>query len=145
MNYLYLLDSTPLVMPEEDTNTVNEAVSVASEAGSVQAPQSQQGMAQGGMLGTLGMVAYVVVLVAVFYFLFWRPQKKKNDELKQIQDSLKPGDDVMTSSGFYGKIAEIDGERVIVEFGSSGSKSVRVPVKKTEIYGASGVSVKKDE
>jgi preprotein translocase subunit YajC len=58
----------------------------------------------------------IVVFIAFFYFLAIRPQKKRQQELRQIRDSLKPGDQIVTMFGMYGTITEIeDSETILVE------------------------------
>ena len=49
----------------------------------------------------------IVVLIAVMYFLVFRPQQKRNKELQQLQNSLKEGDRVVTFAGIYGDIVEV--------------------------------------
>ena len=44
-------------------------------------------------------IAYIVALFAIFYFLFIRPQKKKDKELKEMRDSLAVGDTIVTIGG----------------------------------------------
>jgi preprotein translocase subunit YajC len=84
-------------------------------------------------LTTLGMIAYIIVIVALFYFFIIRPQKKREKELQDMQQAVKVGDWVMTSSGFYGKVVDVTEQVFIVEFGTN--KSVCIPVKKSEIMG----------
>ena len=50
-------------------------------------------------------IAYIVALFAIFYFLFIRPQKKKDKELKEMRDSLAVGDTIVTIGGIVAKIA----------------------------------------
>ena len=53
------------------------------------------------------MVSQLVMFGAIFgifYFLVIRPQQKKAKEHAKMVDSLKTGDEVITSSGIYGKI-----------------------------------------
>lgn len=96
------------------------------------AAQAQQSAAGAGF-GTIGMILYILGLVALFYFFAIRPQKKREKELKSMQDGVKAGDWVMTSSGFYGKVVDVAEQVFIVEFGTN--KSVCIPVRKSEIMG----------
>ena len=58
----------------------------------------------------------IAVFVAFFYFLAIRPQKKRQLEMQQLQNNLKPGDDIVTLSGVYGTVTEIeDGGTVLIE------------------------------
>lgn len=105
----------------DTAQAVTEAVTAAAQQSS------------GAGLGTIGMIVYIIGLVALFYFFAIRPQKKREKELKTMQDSVKVGDWVMTSSGFYGKVVDVTEQVFIVEFGTN--KSVCIPVKKSEILG----------
>ena len=57
--------------------------------------------------GTLGTLGPIVVMVAIFYFLLYRPQKKQQSRRRAMLDSLKKGDQVITIGGIYGTIEEI--------------------------------------
>ena len=108
------------------------AADSAAEAVTQAAAQSSSTVSGGG-IGAIGMIVYIVGLVALFYFFAIRPQKKREKELKSMQEGVKLGDWVMTSSGFYGKVVDITDQVFIVEFGTN--KSVCIPVKKSEIMG----------
>ena len=49
----------------------------------------------------------LVVLFAVFYFLLIRPQQKKAKEHKKMVETMKKGDEVITSGGILGKITDV--------------------------------------
>ncbi|MBR6256570.1 MAG: preprotein translocase subunit YajC [Lachnospiraceae bacterium] len=88
---------------------------------------------QTGAVGGLGLsyIISIVAMLAIFYFLLLRPQKK---EQKRVQDMLKEmevGDVVVTTSGFYGVLIDITEDDVIVEFGSN--KNCRIPMRKSAI------------
>ncbi|MCI8805530.1 MAG: preprotein translocase subunit YajC [Clostridiales bacterium] len=84
-------------------------------------------------MGIGGIAIYIVGLIALFYFFAIRPQKKKEKELMNIQNAIQVGDWVMTSSGFYGRVADIADQVFVVEFGTN--KGVKIPVRKSEIIG----------
>lgn len=71
------------------------------------------------------------MLCSIFFAI--RPQKKREKELSNIQNAIKVGDWVMTSSGFYGKVVDIADQVFVVEFGMN--KGVRIPIRKSEIIG----------
>ncbi len=52
------------------------------------------------------MFPLLLVLLAVPLFLSARKQKRAMAEQKNLQDSLAPGDKVMTTSGLYGTVAD---------------------------------------
>lgn len=82
-------------------------------------------------MGVGSMVLWVVVMVAMFYFLLIRPQKKQQKQQETLMASLKAGDSVMTTSGFYGVVLDIVDDTVIVEFGNN--KNCRIPMNKVAI------------
>ena len=57
-------------------------------------------------LSLIWSIAYIVALFAIFYFLFIRPQKKKDKELKEMRDSLAVGDTIVTIGGIVANVAK---------------------------------------
>lgn len=53
---------------------------------------------------------FLIVIFVAMYFLFIRPQQRRAREAQAMQSSLGPGDEVMTTSGIYGTVVEIDNE-----------------------------------
>lgn len=76
-------------------------------------------------------VIYFGALILIFYFMFYRPQKKEQKKRAAIVNSIDVGDSVLTTSGFYGIVIDITDEDVIVEFGNN--KNCRIPMKKAAI------------
>lgn len=82
-------------------------------------------------VGAYTMIIWLVVLIAAWYFMMIRPQKKEQQKKDLMLNDVAVGDTVLTSSGFYGTIIDIDDDTVIVEFGSN--KNCRIPMQKTAI------------
>ncbi|MET8799091.1 preprotein translocase subunit YajC [Nocardia sp. NPDC004568] len=57
----------------------------------------------------------ILVALLVPMFLGMRRQKKEADKVAQMQDSLKVGDRVTTTSGLYGTVIEADDTSVDLE------------------------------
>ena len=77
-------------------------------------------------------ILMLVVCFGLMYFLTIRPQKKKEEELKQMMETLEVGDSVLTTSGFYGVVVDkVDETTIIVEFGND--KHCRIPMEKSAI------------
>jgi preprotein translocase subunit YajC len=51
---------------------------------------------------------FLVVIFGAMYLLFIRPQQRRNREVQAMQSRLGPGDEVMTGSGIYGTVTEVD-------------------------------------
>ena len=57
----------------------------------------------------------ILLMVVIFYFLLWRPQKKQQKERDSLLGSLKKGQKIVTIGGIYGEIVELDDEKVKVQ------------------------------
>jgi preprotein translocase subunit YajC len=57
----------------------------------------------------------MVLLFGAMYFLFIRPNKRRRQQVEEMQRSIGPGDEVVTIGGLYGIVEEIDDERVVLE------------------------------
>ncbi len=78
------------------------------------------------------LVCYLIFFGLIIYFMMVRPQKKQRAKTEQMQSSMEPGDNIMTTSGFYGTILDIvDETTIIVEFGNN--KNCRIPMHKNAV------------
>lgn len=80
---------------------------------------------------SLYLIIWIVIIIAMMYFMMIRPQKKEQSRKETLLGSLAIGDTVLTTSGFYGTIIDIQDDMVIVEFGSN--KNCRIPMQKAAI------------
>jgi preprotein translocase subunit YajC len=51
---------------------------------------------------------FIILIFGAMYFLFIRPQQRRNRDLQAMQSRLGSGDEVMTGSGMYGTVTAID-------------------------------------
>lgn len=82
-------------------------------------------------MGMGSLLIWVVVMIAMFYFLLIRPQKKEQKKMQAMLSEMAVGDAVVTTGGFYGIVIDITEDDVIVEFGNN--KNCRIPMRKTAI------------
>lgn len=73
------------------------------------------------MIPTLLMM---VVMIAIFYFMLIRPQRKKDKAVKDMLAALKPGDRICTIGGIYGTIASIKDETITLYVGAQKTQMV---------------------
>jgi preprotein translocase subunit YajC len=78
-----------------------------------------------------GSLIFLVLMVAVFYFLLIRPQQRRIKALQALQSSLQLGDEIITTAGFFGTIRRFDGEVVTIEL----SPGVEARVNRRAISG----------
>jgi len=57
----------------------------------------------------------ILVLGVLAWFLFIRPARKRAQDVQRLQNQLSSGDDVMLTSGFFGRVIAIDDDRIQVE------------------------------
>ena len=63
-----------------------------------------------------------VIIIAVFYFLLIRPQKKQQQRTQNMLDSLQVNDEIITIGGIMGKIVTIKEDNVVIETGADKTK-----------------------
>ena len=60
----------------------------------------------------------LVLMVAIFYFLLIRPQQRRVRQQRQLVESLRVGDEVITIGGLFGTILDMDDETITLDPGS---------------------------
>lgn len=58
---------------------------------------------------------FLVLLIALLYFVMIRPQRRRAQQQAALQRSLQLGDEVVTFAGFLGTIRRFDGDTVTLE------------------------------
>ncbi|MDE6485712.1 MAG: preprotein translocase subunit YajC [Duncaniella sp.] len=85
--------------------------------------------AQGSGAGWENIIL-IIALIAIFYFFMIRPQTKRQNEIKKFREGLKPGDNVVTAGGIYGKIKKVEDTTFVVEVTSG----VSLTIDKNSVY-----------
>jgi len=60
-------------------------------------------------------IAFFLVFFAIAYLLFIRPARKRAQEASLLQSALSADDDIMLTSGIFGRVVSVDGETVSVD------------------------------
>lgn len=63
-------------------------------------------------MAALGTWGPIIIMVLIFYFLLYRPQKSAQKRRRSMLDTLKKENRVMTIGGIYGTIVDIDEKTV---------------------------------
>ncbi len=71
---------------------------------------AQEGAGQAG--GLISALIWMVLLIAIFYFLLYRPQQKQRKQHEEFLKNLKKGDRVITAGGIIGEIKSIEDDTV---------------------------------
>ena len=75
-------------------------------------------------LDMIPTLVVMVAMIAVFYFMLIRPQRKKDKAVKDMLAALKPGDRVCTIGGIYGTIASLKDDVVTILVGAQKTQIV---------------------
>jgi preprotein translocase subunit YajC len=59
-------------------------------------------------MGDLGQFLPLMLIFAVAYFFMIRPQMKRQKDEKKFAEALKKGDKIITKSGLYGKVVDLN-------------------------------------
>lgn len=73
---------------------------------------------EGGGAGMV-FVIQLAAIIAIFYFLLIRPQRKLQKQHQEMLASLKRGDEVMTEGGIIGEIVHLADDRVTIKSGET--------------------------
>jgi preprotein translocase subunit YajC len=81
-------------------------------------------------MSALLLPIYILIFIGLIYLVGVRPQQKRRRELERILSRLAPGDEVVTVSGIYGTVTEVeDGETLLLEV----AEDTDIRVAKTSI------------
>jgi preprotein translocase subunit YajC len=57
-------------------------------------------------------------LIAIFYFMIFRPQQKQRREMQEMLANLKKGDSIVTRGGIEAIIDKVEENRIRIEVGN---------------------------
>ncbi len=58
---------------------------------------------------------FLLLFFAIVYFFMIRPQVQKQKEQTKFLDEIEKGDEVVTTSGIYGRVNKIEGNIVTIQ------------------------------
>jgi preprotein translocase subunit YajC len=70
------------------------------------------------------MIIFLVLIVAVFYFLMIRPQRKRQKEHNELMEGLRKGERVITAGGIYGQIESVSEDSIVIKVESGATMRV---------------------
>ena len=91
------------------------------------------GMNADGGSPLLQIVPFILIL-AIFYFIILLPSKRKQQKVQEFLDNLKENDRIITTSGIYGQITRLNGDKVQIQI----ADKVRIDVSRAAIGGIQG-------
>lgn len=106
-----------------------DALSNLALLAQAEAPAATGGQAASPIAGFLVSFAPMILIVVAMWFLIIAPQRKKMKEHQTLLESLGTGDEVLTSGGIYGTIAQRKEDRFVVRI----SENTKVEIERNSI------------
>jgi len=124
-------NSTIIDLKNNDTPQTESQTGTGTPTDTPVTPALTTGESMMQLLLSFGLLP---IMLVAFWFFMIRPQRKREKQMEEMQGSMKVGENVLTSAGFYGKIVSVGHDSFIVEFGGEGGgRGVRVPVRKADV------------
>lgn len=76
--------------------------------------------------GGMSSLIFMGLIFVVAYFFLIRPQTKRQKEQQKFVDAVQKGDKVVTTSGIYGRVMEVDDKSVVLQI----DKGVNIRITK---------------
>jgi preprotein translocase subunit YajC len=64
---------------------------------------------------TISSLVFLAFLIAIFYFMLIRPQKRRVEAHRQLIESIGVGDEVVTIGGLHGTVARLGDDDLELE------------------------------
>ncbi|NLL06384.1 MAG: preprotein translocase subunit YajC [Clostridiaceae bacterium] len=68
-----------------------------------------------GIQEMLSLLLFPAALFTIMYFMLIRPQKKKEKSRREMQNSIKVGEEIVTIGGIMGKVINIKDDEITIE------------------------------
>lgn len=73
-------------------------------------------------LSAYSPILMIGLLFVIMYFVMIRPQKKNENQLKEMRNKLEIGDEVTTIGGIVGRVISMKEDYILIETGSERNK-----------------------
>ena len=93
------------------------------------ASQAQPDGGAGGCAAGSNQMLLMVIMMAILYFVWIRPAGRERKKQQEMMEQLKRGDEVITNSGMYGTIADMDERSMTLEV----AKNVKIKFLRSAI------------
>ncbi len=77
---------------------------------------------QGGAMGMLVSFLPIILMIAIFYFIGIRPQKKQEKAANDMRNNLLVGDEITTIGGIIGRVVNIREDVIVIETSADRTK-----------------------
>ena len=84
----------------------------------------QQQTSQG--TNPMGFLLLMGAIFVIFWFLLWRPQRKRDRERQEMLERVRKNDKVLTVGGIYGTVRWVKGDEVMLLVDESANTKFRM-------------------
>ena len=105
-------------------NTLAAAGIDMSSCASATAATTEAGSSSGSLLGTYGSLLLPLAMIVILIVVMIVPQRKRDKQVKEMLNALKPGDRVRTIGGIYGTISSVKDDVIVLTVGPDKVKLV---------------------
>ena len=71
----------------------------------------------------------IILIALIFYFLIYRPQKKRQKDREALVKQIEKGDKVITASGIHGTVTQVEDSTVLLQV----SDNTKIRIEKSAI------------
>ena len=79
----------------------------------------------------------IMLMLGVFYFILIRPAQKRERQRKQMLDSIKKGDLIVTTGGLLGRVSGLTDQVVTLDV----AEKIRLRVLRSHVAGKQGADI----
>ena len=65
---------------------------------------------------------FLILVIVGLYFLFIRPQKKREKEAQDMRSNIEIGDEIVTAGGLIGRVVSVRDDTLVIETGTDRNK-----------------------
>lgn len=82
-----------------------------------------------------GFLVPLIAMVAIMYFLLWRPEQAKRKKHQNMLENLSKGDEIVTNGGLHGKILGISNDKhiILISVGAVNNQEVKVQISRSAV------------
>jgi len=88
------------------------------------------GASQGGAPVMMNFL-FIGLMIVIFYMLIWRPNSQRQKKHKQMLETLKKGDRIVTNGGLFATVLNVKEDRLVCTI----AEGVKVEISRSAVGG----------
>jgi len=108
-----LLPLSTITFQVPDGSSLSQETQTNATEGTAEGGTTDENTSSGG--GFMGQLPFLLLIGAFFWFVMIAPERKRRKKHTAMMAQLSKGDEVVTTSGMYGKIVQIQDQIVTLQ------------------------------